>query len=114
MAHVVELNSDVTEKSLSISSGSEIVVKLPGSPTTGYTWKFVQEGHNNGVVEQVGKWTYQQPEMQEGMCGGTGTFSFSFKAKAAGTTKLGFIYVRTWDKSTYDEALEHMVNVTVT
>jgi inhibitor of cysteine peptidase len=80
-------------KTLTLTPGDEISVKLEGNVTTGYTWAFAPDV--SGVIEEVGEAAY---ESDSTLAGAGGEFTFTFRAAAPGTTKLTLHYLRPWEE----------------
>jgi inhibitor of cysteine peptidase len=81
---------------VTINVGDTLVVRLSGNPTTGFSWVRT-EPQNQTILEPVGdpEYTPDDPDV----CGGGGTFRFTFRAVGAGTTPLSFDYKRPWEEA---------------
>ena len=72
-------------------------MRLPGNPTTGYSWEV--SGGVGGVAGLEGKGGYQPDPDPQGKVGSGGMFTAAFKVLAKGRTTLKFVYRRPWEKS---------------
>jgi predicted secreted protein len=75
--------------------GSTFQIRLKGEPDAGFMWKTVGL-RNNGVVEEVGEPVIKS-KSETGQA--YGTYTFTFKTKAAGNTLLRLMY---YDKNAED------------
>jgi len=75
--------------------GQEILVKLEGNPTTGYTWELDKDASSG--MEQVGEPDYSA---DSSATGSGGIFKFRFKAVEAGEHSLHLKYWRTFEPDT--------------
>jgi inhibitor of cysteine peptidase len=83
------------DQSIDLVVGQEILVKLEGNPTTGYTWELDKEV--NSGMEQVGEPDYGA---DSNATGSGGMFKFRFKAVEAGEHTLQLKYWRTFEPDT--------------
>lgn len=84
-----------TAEIVTLAPGQELVLRLSGNPTTGYSWQAVKIPP---MLRQVGEAVYVQDAAQPGMTGVGGTEEWRFKAAARGTGNLEFSYQRPWEK----------------
>ncbi len=117
----LELDESANGKTVSATVGQNIIIRLKGNATTGYSWVV---GKNEGdVLGQVGKVKYvsDQPPMPVGgrgrkimrhRVGGGGKYVFTFTAKKAGKAKLSLEYKRGWEKNK-PPAKTFTLNVTI-
>jgi len=82
-----------------VEVGDLLLVRLPGNPSTGYMWRVAEESAP-GVLELEGEPRFD-PEYPN-VCGSPGTYTFRFRARAAGTTRLVLVYERTWEQDVLD------------
>jgi predicted secreted protein len=104
----LELDKSHNGKTVSAVVGQEIVIRLKGNATTGYSWVIGKiEGDALGQVGKV-KYVSDQPPAPAGgrgrglmmhRVGGGGKYVFTFTAKKAGTAKLSLEYKRGWEKN---------------
>ena len=103
----MELDESSNGKTASAVVGQEIIIRLKGNATTGYSWVVGKiEGDALGQVGKV-KYVSDQPPMPAGggdrrlmrhKVGGGGKYVFTFRATKAGTAKLTLEYKRLWEK----------------
>jgi inhibitor of cysteine peptidase len=82
-------------QSIDLVVGQEILVKLEGNPTTGYTWELDKDVSSG--LEQVGEPDYSA---DSSAIGSGGIFRFRFKAVEAGEHTLQLKYWRTFEPDT--------------
>ena len=75
-------------KPVTMKVGETLTIELPGNPTTGYQW-VTDEYVGTAVLEQVGTPTFTA---NSDLMGAPGVFSVTFKAMAAGSQPLTFLY----------------------
>lgn len=84
-------------KSFTVKAGDTIEVSLPGNPTTGYSWTAALDEKDAGLLEQQGEPAYVEDTVEEDVVGSGGTYTFTFKAAAAGQATLKLVYSRAWE-----------------
>ncbi len=104
----LELDEPFNGKTVSATVGQNIIIRLKGNVTTGYSWVVGEiEGDALGQVGKV-KYVSDQPPMPAGgrgrrlmrhRVGGGGKYVFTFTAKKPGTAKLTLEYKRGWEKN---------------
>ncbi len=104
----LKLDESFNGKTVSATVGQEIIIRLKGNATTGYSWVVGKiEGDALGQVGKV-KYVSDQPPMPapgrgRGLMmhrvGGGGKYVFTFTATKAGTAKLTLEYRRGWEKN---------------
>jgi inhibitor of cysteine peptidase len=82
-------------ESIILAVSDEILIKLEGNPTTGYTWELDKQGSSG--VEQVGEPEYVS---QSKAIGSGGIFTFRVKAVQPGEHTLQLKYWRTFEPDT--------------
>lgn len=77
-----------------VRPGQEIILRLEGNPTTGFSWE-VAEIDSATLVQ------HKEVEFapQSNLIGAPGTFTFRFKALQRGATTLRLVYRRPWEKA---------------
>jgi inhibitor of cysteine peptidase len=75
--------------------GNILVVRLPGSPTTGYQWQVVPT--SAVAVRLTTQPQYIASPVAAGVMGGSGTFVFTFQAVQPGTGIVRLAYARPWE-----------------
>jgi inhibitor of cysteine peptidase len=93
-AEKISLEQSTCPREVTLKTGDELELTLPGNPTTGYTWEKV--AGDDKILVQQGDYKYT-PDTK--LIGSGGKFVFSFKAVAAGETVLRFQYQRTFEKN---------------
>ncbi len=79
-----------------LAKGDALVVKLPGTAGTGYSWKVAK--NKVEVLAPDGEPEVKSDARNEKLVGGPQSWVFKFKAAAAGTSELEIVYVRPWEK----------------
>jgi predicted secreted protein len=77
-----------------LRTGEELLIKIVGNPTTGYSWVLTVPG-NRDVLRQVGKDTFAPG--RAGL-GAPGVRQFRFRALSNGVSEIQFVYRRPWEK----------------
>ncbi len=95
-------------KTVNLSSGDMLMLKLSSNPTTGYRWALQSVDQN--ILSQDGKPAYTPSNGQ--VVGAGGTELWRFVAQKAGKTTLTMIYARSWEKKV-PPAKTFTLNVTV-
>ncbi|MCK4623926.1 MAG: protease inhibitor I42 family protein, partial [Phycisphaerae bacterium] len=107
-AAALELDESHNGKTVSAVVGQEIVIRLKGNATTGYSWVVGKiEGDALGQVGKVKYVSDDPPRLVPGRgrrimrhrVGGGGKYVFTFRATKAGTAKLSLEYKRGWEKN---------------
>ena len=78
---------------LEVKDGGQIIVKLDGNPSTGYTWE--AKDLDATMFKQVGDPVFSSSN--PGLVGSAGTLTLTFNALKAGTSQLTMIYHRPWE-----------------
>jgi len=76
--------------SIEVDAGTEFEITLDSNPTTGYEWNLRREP-DAAVVEYVGS-EYEADEASEGLDGGGGTETLTFRATDPGSTTIELEY----------------------
>jgi len=105
----VRLTEADNGKAITIKAGEEIEVVLEGNQTTGYSW--TAGVSDTTVLQQQGEPVYTEANTDPSIVGAGGTFTFIFKAAAAGEAALDCEYARPWET---DVAPIQTFSVTVT
>jgi inhibitor of cysteine peptidase len=91
----VRLTEADNGRAVTVKAGEDIQVVLKGNPTTGYSWTSTMS--DQAVLQQQGDPVYAQGNTNPSIVGAGGTFTFTFKAAAAGQVTLKFDYARPFD-----------------
>jgi len=70
-------------------------IKLPGNPTTGYTWSY--EIADTNIVKLVD----EDYKANSDLAGSSGIFTYNFKGVKHGSTDITFTYARSWEPDSY-------------
>ena len=89
-ARIVRLDGRSNGRTVTLMVGDVVRVSLAGNPTTGYSWRL--RGVNRAVLAPV---TRRYVPTRPIRPGSGGTFVFTYRASAAGTTRLRLAYSRT-------------------
>jgi predicted secreted protein len=79
-------------RALTVASGGEITIQLPGNPTTGYNWE-ATVGDSSVLYEA----NAPQYTPSSGALGAGGKYTFHYNAAAAGQCDLTLVYRRSWE-----------------
>lgn len=113
LGSALTLTADDNGKSYTVAVGDTITVLLEGNPTTGYTWE--AEPIITGFATLIpldDQPLYTPAETGSDIAGGGGTFTFTFKAIAAGPGGIDLKYLRPFEPE--NEPLETFsVNLTI-
>jgi inhibitor of cysteine peptidase len=93
----VKLTEADNGRTITSKVGDGIQVILGGNPTTGYSWTTSLSDADKAVLQQQGDALYAQQSTDSSIVGAGGTFTFTFKATAAGQVTLKFNYARPWE-----------------
>ncbi len=94
----VTVGEEANGKTVTGEIKQTLLVKLPGNPTTGYSWTLSKlEGD---AIEAVGKAEYVAGKVPRKMVGSGGSFHFTFQAVKPGKAALTLAYARPWEKDT--------------
>jgi inhibitor of cysteine peptidase len=93
----VRLSEADNGRTISVKAGDSIQVILGGNPTTGYSWTTSLGDADKAVLQQQGDAVYAQQSTAPSIVGAGGTFTFTFKAAAAGQVVLKFDYSRPFE-----------------
>ena len=93
---VLVLDEQAAGKTIAAAVGRRIEVRLPGNPTTGYSW--VLKSIGGDAVRSLGDPAFTRPAEDAARVGAGGTFVFSLLAEKPGTAEVTFIYVRPWER----------------
>jgi inhibitor of cysteine peptidase len=91
-----ELTQADNGKTVNLAVGKSVVIRLPGNPTTGYSWRTAKVTGQS--VAAVGEPKYQADAHAPGIVGVGGTYTFTFKAAKQGKAEVNLEYVRPWEK----------------
>jgi predicted secreted protein len=78
-------------KTVTLSHGEKLVVKLKECAPCGYRWKTAL-APDKSILKRLSS-TYIEPDTDPGTVGGSGTRKITYRAGVAGTTKLRLSYV---------------------
>jgi inhibitor of cysteine peptidase len=79
-------------KVISVKVGDTFSITLDGNPTTGYAWETLPD--SAALLTLVGEPAYNS---SSDLLGAGGTYTFTFKAIAKGSTTLELIYHRSFE-----------------
>ena len=94
---------------IEVEENSKFEITLESNPTTGYSWQLA-EPLDESILELVSS-EYEKKTGSE-TAGSPGVEVWTFLASGAGSTRIDFIYVRSWEKDAAPES-EKTFSVTV-
>ena len=80
-------------KQVAVNAGEQLVVTLPGNPSTGYSWE--AKSLDAGLLQQVGEAKFKSDSTN--LVGSGGNLTLTFRALKPGTTVLTLVYHRPWE-----------------
>ena len=91
----IEVSQADDGKTIKAAPGNSVMIRLPGNPSTGYSWR--NAGISGGRTLQTPQ---AEPAYQRGpnRPGASGVFVFPLKAMQAGKATVKLEYVRPWEK----------------
>lgn len=98
-------------KTFTVKAGETIQVVLPGNITTGFSWAAALTDKDASVLVQDGDAAYAEESTDAQVVGGGGTFTFNFKAEAAGQATLKLVYSQPWEKVAPEQTFEVQITV---
>jgi inhibitor of cysteine peptidase len=93
----LDIRSDDNGKRARVPLGKNILIRLPGNPTTGYTWQ--ASGVSSAAVRMLGQPQFSAAPATQGKVGAGGTYSFKFQAVQPGAATIKLVYLRPWEKN---------------
>lgn len=81
-------------KTVRLKVGETFTIKLPGNPSTGYSWNGAADPE---VVVLVGEPEFTSDAADENIVGAGGTLTMTYKAVKAGEGELKLQYSRVWE-----------------
>jgi len=106
----LKLTDSDNGKAFTVAVGDTIAVVIPGNPTTGYWWAAALGEKDAALLAQQGEPEYAQGS-NSSLIGAGGTFTFTFKASAAGQASLKLVYARPWESGAPAQTYEVQVTV---
>jgi len=80
-----------------ISMGDTLIIALEGNASTGFQWIRAEPASVNGdPLDAVSEGDYAEDDPD--VCGGPGTFSFTYEAVTNGVVTLTYTYRRPWEE----------------
>lgn len=92
-----------------INKNKVLEIKLESNPTTGYSWKWMQNDSNK-ILDSI-ETIYVPTKVSNGVVGSGGAEIFKFKANKSGTTSLKFEYSRSWEKHSAVKVKKFIIKV---
>ena len=89
----VTLTSTNNGGKVEVQVSGQIIIKLDGNPSTGYTWE--AKDLDVTLFKRVGDPVFSSSS--PGLVGSGGTLTLTFNALKAGTSQLTLIYHRPWE-----------------
>ncbi len=79
-------------RTVTVPNGAQLMLQLPGNPTTGYSWEAATS--ILGVIKESTPPVYKP---SGGALGSGGTYTFWYEAVGKGRTELTLVYRRSWE-----------------
>jgi copper homeostasis protein (lipoprotein) len=94
--HAITLAEGDSGKSIDVSQGERVVVRLGSNRSTGYRWSLLTSGTE--ALTRLAAGEYAQEVGADGKPGAGGSESWYFQASASGEEELRFEYRRPWEE----------------
>lgn len=107
-AKAVQLTDADNTKDITLDLGTQLVITLPGNPSTGYSWEV--KSVDGDILELVGEPQFVSDNTN--VVGAGGQLSLTFEALKAGSTTLELVYLRSWEAD-IDPLQTFIIQVTV-
>ena len=91
--NTMKITQDMNGQTVNLVKEDTLILTIDGNPTTGYNWEVGEVDQT--ILEPLGEPEY---DSDSALIGSGGTYTFTFKAAAAGTTNLKLIYYRSFEK----------------
>ena len=98
-------------KAFTVKVGDTIQVVLPGNMTTGFAWASALSDESATLLVQDGDAVYAEQSTDPQVVGAGGTFTFNFKAQAAGQATLKLVYERSWENVAPEQTFEVQITI---
>lgn len=79
-------------QTVTVGSGGQITIDLPGNPTTGYSWAATVG--DPSVISESSPPVFTS---SSSALGAGGTYRFQYRARSAGQTDVTLVYQRSWE-----------------
>jgi inhibitor of cysteine peptidase len=93
-SQLLTITTDDNGKDITLPKNGRLLVRLPGNPSTGYSW--VLSGDPSPLV--LVTTDYQRGSQRTGMMGAPQTQQLRFTTNGSGTASLHLAYRRPWEK----------------
>jgi inhibitor of cysteine peptidase len=90
---ILEFTENDSGKSISITTGVSIIIRLNSQLSTGYNWTV--NGMDDSIIVQEGEPQYTTPSK---LIGGGEAVVWKFKSTGVGNTVLKLVYARAFEK----------------
>jgi inhibitor of cysteine peptidase len=80
-------------KDIDLTTGSMLLVDLPGNPSTGYSWSVA----GDPAPLKLQKASFHKGKTHSNAVGAAGTAVFRFSASTSGLANLTLVYRRSWE-----------------
>jgi inhibitor of cysteine peptidase len=89
----VNLTASDNGQKITLFAGQELIIQLPGNPSTGYTWE--AKDLDASMFQQVGEPVFAASNPN--LVGSSGTLTLSFRVLKTGPAALTLVYHRSWE-----------------
>lgn len=89
----VTLTEQDNGKEIDLTTGTMLIVKLPGNPSTGYSWTVA----GDPAPLRLRRTSFQKSSQKTAAMGRSGVAVFQLTAASAGLSNLTLVYRRSWE-----------------
>lgn len=107
----LKLTEPDSGNAFTVKVGDTIQVVLPGNMTTGFAWVAALDDKAAALLVKDGDEVYTEQCTDPQVVGAGGTFTFTFKAQAAGQATLKLVYERSWENAAPEQTFEVQITI---
>lgn len=104
----IELTDADSNKTIEVTTGEEIMLRLTANQSTGYNWVYLDTTQD--MIKLVND-NYETDPKFKNANGAGGKHTFHFKAMKPGTSEIHMLYSRSWEKDAWVQRYKVTVRV---